>query len=620
MDMSLQKKATALNEMNEMKVISIPIEQGCISIRGLSPNRFRFESEYALEKGSTDNSFLFTNSENSDGNNQEAILVHPPGALYSKVFMPVLAKVLPKPDKLKKLSVVIGHVNPNRVNLLKQLAETYPALEFVSSNPGAKLLQELWTQSKPTEPNQEKNNIAIHPPFPKVNVIKQETNLTIGPYYQLKLIPAPTPRWPGGLLAFEENLGLLMSDKLFAAHICTMDWAESNRASTEDERRHFYDCLMSPMQSQVSTLVERLEELDISIIAPGHGPAIETSWRSLLNDYRTWGEGQRHSELKVVLLFASAYGNTATIADALANGIGRTGVQVEILNCEFTPTNELVTAIREADAYLIGSPTLGGHAPTPIVSALGTLLAEGDKEKLIGIFGSYGWSGEALDLLESKLRNGGFKFGFEPIKIKFSPDAGMVKQLEETGTAFGRSLLKEQKQNLRRSPGGMNASRSDPAVLALGRIVGSLCVLTARKGQEENSLSGAMVASWVSQASFSPPGITIAVAKDRAVEALLHTGDQFTLNVLAAGRQNKLMKQFLQPFPPGANRFQGVSLNKSPADQPILPEALAWLECCVQQRMECGDHWLIFATINHGKVQDPGGLTAIHHRRTGANY
>ena len=72
-------------------------------------------------------------------------------------------------------------------------------------------------------------------------------------------------------------------------------------------------------------------------------------------------------------------------------------------------------------------------------------------------------------------------------------------------------------------------NKNDPTINALGRVVGSLCILTAQKGNEENTISGAMVASWVSQASFNPPGITIAVAKERAVENLLHTGDYFAL-------------------------------------------------------------------------------------------
>jgi len=128
-----------------------------------------------------------------------------------------------------------------------------------------------------------------------------------------------------------------------------------------------------------------VDELPIRTIAPGHGPAIAESWRSLLVDYRRWGATQERSKLSVALLFASAYGNTAAIADALAQGVARTGVRVESINCEFTPAEKLLEAIRQCDAVLIGSPTLGGHAPTPIVSALGTLLAEGDRSKPVGV-------------------------------------------------------------------------------------------------------------------------------------------------------------------------------------------------------------------------------------------
>ena len=454
------------------------------------------------------------------------------------------------------------------------------------------------------------------PDLPPIRVIRHEQTVALSHGRSLMLLPAPTPRWPGGLLAFEERLGLLMSDKFFSAHLCTEDWSETNRSSTEEERRHFYDCLMAPMARQVDALVDRLEDLEIRTIAPGHGPAIETSWRSLLSDYHRWGESHQRASLNVLLLFASAYGNTAAIADALAQGVSRTGIRVNSLNCEFTPADELVEAIQQADAVLIGSPTLGGHAPTPIVSALGTLLAEGDRNKPVGVFGSFGWSGEAVDLLENKLRDGGFSFGFEPIRVKFSPDAARVKQLEETGTRFARQLLQNQKRAQRRSAGGLSESRSDPAVVALGRVLGSLCVLTTRKGD----LSGAMVASWVSQASFSPPGITVAVAKDRAVEALLHKGDRFALNVLAEGRETALMKQFLQPFEPGADRFAGLELETSPAEQPLLPEALAWLDGEVKQRMECGDHWLLYAQVNHGGLFDAEGSTAVHQRRSGANY
>jgi flavin reductase (DIM6/NTAB) family NADH-FMN oxidoreductase RutF len=97
-------------------------------------------------------------------------------------------------------------------------------------------------------------------------------------------------------------------------------------------------------------------------------------------------------------------------------------------------------------------------------------------------------------------------------------------------------------------------------------------------------------------------------------------GDVFALNVLAAGRETGPMKQFLQPFAPGADRFAGLELAESPAGQPLLPDGLAWLECCVRQRMECGDHWLLYAEVQAGALLDATASTAVHQRRSGAHY
>jgi len=614
-------------DSSQRRVIQLPLEPGLLCLRCLSPRRLRFELEYGLERGTSANSFLFLGS--IDAAADAALLVHPPGASFAEPFLAQLVALVPAD---RPLQVVVGHVNPNRVALLQALARRWSRMSLVASNPAAQLLRDLWQQRRPQPPGAPAAAAPEPdqplPPLPPITVVRGEERLARADGYSLSLLATPTPRWPDALLAFEERTGLLMSGKFFAAHLCSEAWAETGRSSSEEDRRYFYDCLMAPMARQVEAVVNCLDELPIRTIAPGHGPAIAESWRSLLADYRRWGEALDRARLSVALLFASAYGNTAAIADAIAQGVARTGVRVESINCEFTPPERLLEAIRACDAVLIGSPTLGGHAPTPIVSALGTLLAEGDRAKPVGVFGSFGWSGEALDLLESKLRDGGFRFAFEPIKVKFSPDPATLRACEETGTALGRSLLAQQRRAQRRAGagggGGLSESATNPAVQALGRVVGSLCVLTTRKGSADQQagpeLTGAMVASWVSQASFSPPGLTVAVARDRAVEALLHVGDVFALNVLAAGRETGPMKQFLQPFAPGADRFAGLELEHSPAGQPLLPEALAWLECRVQQRMECGDHWLLYAQVQAGSLLDAAATTAVHQRRSGAHY
>ena len=598
----------------------ICIDEHFACLRGLSPKRLRFGIEYSLERGSTSNSFLLFNRSKSKSELSKAILIHPPGANFKEVFLEALNDEIP--TDIAELIVIVGHVNPNRVTLLKELASAYPFLKIVCSSPGGKLLREIWNQEKP-DPNSKvdikKESKAISP-IPTIEVVKEKGIIFSNHEIELLAIPAPNGRWPGELMIFEKNSGVLMSDKFFGTHICTQSWAEITSNTNEEERRHYFDCLMAPMNNQVDSIIESIEDLDIKTIAPTHGPAIEGSWKNLVYNYRRWGESHNKASLKVVLLFASAYGNTAAIADALGRGVNKAGVRVESINCEFTPASQIIEAIQSADGYLIGSPTIGGHAPTPIISTLGSLLAEGNRKKPIGIFGSYGWSGEALDLLENKLRDGGFEFGFKPIKIKFTPNSQKIKELEEIGTHFSRDILKNQRKEKRKASGRLRASKENPALIALGRVVGSLCVLSAQKGRNEERIRSAMIASWVSQASFTPPGITVAVAKDRAVENLLHIGDYFTLNIIGEEEQQYFLGKFLKPFVPGQDRLSDITIEESPMEQPIFPEALAWIECSVSQRMDCGDHWIIYAEVQSGKVLNQKGITAVHHRQSGGSY
>jgi flavin reductase (DIM6/NTAB) family NADH-FMN oxidoreductase RutF len=315
------------------------------------------------------------------------------------------------------------------------------------------------------------------------------------------------------------------------------------------------------------------------------------------------------------LIYASAYGNTAILANAIARGVNKAGVRVESINAEFATNDEIKTAIENCNGFVFGSPTLGGHAPTQIQTALGIALADGDKNKLVGVFGSYGWSGEAIDLLESKFKDGGYRFGFDPIRVKFKPTEAVLKTCEEAGTDFAQALKKRQKA-LKGKQSAASNTQTARTEQALGRLVGSLCIVTTK----ENELTGAMVASWVSQATFNPPGLTIAVAKERALESLLPIGSHFVLNILQEGKHIDLMKHFLKPFAPGEDRFANISYDMTENGCPILTDSLAYLECQVKNRLECGDHWVLYAVATQGKLLSDSGLTAIHHRKSGSHY
>ena len=595
---------TILFEKNN-NLSKFEISEKFTCIRFLDENKEKFELEFNLEKGTSFNTFIIRN-------NDELFIIHPPETQYFDPLSKIISYLFNE-FKLHKLNVISGHINPKIIETIKNISSQFPNLTITCSNPGYKLINELWNQRNP------KVEKLIEIRLPEIKIIKKELILELD-NISLELIPIPTARWPGGLIIYERNQEILLSEKIFSAHIASEYWSETNRISTEIDRKHFYDCLMAPMSNQVISITEKIADYDIKTIAPLHGPAIEYSLKSFLNDYIRWGENLSTNNPKIALIYASAYGNTASIGDALAKGINRTSVEVESINCEFTSNDVLVKSIQNADGYLIGSPTLGGHAPTPIVSALGTLLSEGDRDKPVGIFGSFGWSGEAIDLLESKLKDGGFKFCFEPIRIKFSPNKPKIKELEEIGTHFGRKIMKKAMKKPRKSDTGMITSKTDPKLQALGRVIGSLCVLTASKGKDENNIKGAMLASWVSQASFSPPGLSIAVAKDRSVESLLQVGDSFALNILSEKDFREPLKRFTKPFAPGEDRFQGLNIQLTPNKQIIIPESLAWLDASVKERMECGDHWVIYAEVLHGNILKSDSLTAVHHRKTGASY
>ncbi len=589
--------------MNNIK--QYKLKENLICTRFLDKKKEKFELEFNLEKGSSFNTFFSVEDDC-------LIIIHPPESNNFDSFLKITNNYINEFSP-KEINIITGHINPKIVETIKKIKKYFNDLTLTCSVPGNKLICELWEQKKPGE----KDEISVS--LPDIEVIKKEVILKFK-NNTFQLIPAPTARWPGGLIVFEKNDGYLFSEKLFSCHIASEDWSENNRISTESDRKHFYNCLMAPMSSQITSLAEKVSEFDIKCIAPLHGPAIEYSLKSFLNDYIRWGENLSINRPKVALIYASAYGNTASIGDALAKGITSTSVEVESINCEFSSNDDLIQTIKKADGYLLGSPTLGGHAPTPIVSALGSILSEGDREKPIGIFGSFGWSGEAIDMLESKLKDGGFDFSFDPIRVKFSPNKHKIKEIEEIGTHFGRSILKKSRQKNRRSDTGMISSKTNPTFQALGRIVGSLCVLTASKGEGENNIKSAMLASWVSQASFSPPGLSISVAKDRAVESLLQIGDVFALNILSSTNLKEPLKRFAKPFAPGEDRFAGLDTEETPNGQIIIPDSLAWLDASVKERMECGDHWVIYAEVNYGNVLNKDDLTAVHHRKSGSNY
>ncbi len=571
--------------MKPRDVQALLIAADTLILRSRTWDRLKFEIEYGLQRGTTANSYLIQAD--------KIALFDPPGESFTDIFLDALRQRI----DLKKIDyVILGHVNPNRGITLKALLEIAPQITFICSNPGAISLKNiLETQDL------------------KIKIVKGEEVVDLGKEHHLEFIPTPNPRFPDELCTYDSKSQILFTDKLFSSHVCSDQVFDEGWTVYQEDQRYYFDCLLAPYAKQVAVAIEKFKDKPAKIYATGHGPLVRYGLSELTTFYQQWLSNYKSQELSVALIYASAYGNTATLAQAIARGITKAGVGVESINAEIAEPEEVKAAIAKCAGFIFGSPTLGGHAPTPIQTALGITLANADKGQLAGVFGSFGWSGEAIDLLETKFRDAGYRFGFETIRVKFKPTDITLKTCEEAGTDFAQAIKKSQKA--RKPKPSVGESQSARTEQALGRIVGSLCIVTSQQGE----LSGGMLASWVSQATFTPPGLTIAVAKERAIESLLHTGSPFVLNILQEGNYLGLMKHFLKPFTPGEDRFSGIEIEMSDNGCPILKDALAYLECRVENRMECGDHWVVYAITEKGKVLQQG-VTAIHHRKSGSYY
>lgn len=148
----------------------------------------------------------------------------------------------------------------------------------------------------------------------------------------------------------------------------------------------------------------------------------------------------------------------------------------------------------------------------------------------------------------------------------------------------------------------------------LGRLPSGLLILTTRKADCETG----MVVSWVMQAAFRPPAITIAIFQQRYVNEWLSDGCPFVLNLLEHG-QTSLLRQFSKGFAPQEQPFLSLSIMRTASGLPILREALGFVECVPLSHMDSGDHRIFLAQVTGG------GLTSerqpmVHVRRSGRHY
>ncbi|HEX3598613.1 MAG TPA: flavin reductase family protein [Lacipirellulaceae bacterium] len=150
---------------------------------------------------------------------------------------------------------------------------------------------------------------------------------------------------------------------------------------------------------------------------------------------------------------------------------------------------------------------------------------------------------------------------------------------------------------------------------ALGHIPSGIFILTVGTG---NRATG-MLSSWVMQAGFEPPMISVAIKLGRNVCDWLTEGQPFVLNVVREG-QKELLRHFNKSFEPGEPAFEGIEISHCARGVPILKDSLGHLECEPAGYADSGDHRVFLAKVVRGKMTDDNARPMVHVRNSGERY
>jgi len=564
-----------------LTVEKVEIASDTTAIRCLDWDRDRFDIEFGLKNGTTYNSFIIRG--------EKTALVDTSHEKFRQQYMETLTGEI-DPKEIDYL--IISHTEPDHSGLVKDVLALAPQAIVVGAKVAIQFLENL-----------------VHQPFERL-VVKNGDKLDLGNGHIIEFVSAPNLHWPDTIFSYDSKTQVLFTCDAFGMHYCSDSTFDDDLAAVEEDYHFYYECLMAPNARSVLAAMKRMAELgEIGTVATGHGPLLRHNVVELTGRYKKWSQAQAKAETTVAVFYTSDYGWSDRLSQAIAHGITKTGVAVEMMDLRIADLQEARELVGTAAGIVICSPPSSGTAAANAEAAINTILVAANNKQSFGLCESGGGDDVSIYPLRNKFKELGLKEAFPNILIKETPTEASYQLCDEAGTDLGQWLTRD------KAVKQMKSLDSD-LDKALGRISGGLYIITAQKGE----VSGAMLASWVTQASFKPLGLTIAVAKDRAIESMMHAGDKFVLNVLEEGNYQTLMRHFLKRFAPGADRFAGVKTQPATNGSPILTDALAYMECEVVSRMELSDHHIVYAIVDNGRVSNPDALPAVHHRKVGNHY
>jgi flavorubredoxin len=346
------------------------------ALRSLDWDRDRFDIEFGLQNGTTYNSFVIQG--------EKVALVDTSHEKFRQLYLALLQQTI-DPQKIDYL--IISHTEPDHSGLVRDVLELAPQAIVVGSKVAIQFLEDL-----------------VHHPFERM-IVKNADKLDLGNGHILEFVMSPNLHWPDTIFTYDHKTGVLFTCDAFGMHYCTEDAFDSDLKAIAPDFRFYYDCLMAPNARSVLSAMKRMDELPpLQLIATGHGPLLQHHLQTLTQNYRDWSQAKAKAETTVAVFYVSDYGYSDRLSQAIARGITKTEVAVEMMDLKSVDPQEVTELVGRVNGLVICTPPTAGSAAASGKAALGTILAAANAKQSFGLFEAYGGDDEPIDTLPPQIR------------------------------------------------------------------------------------------------------------------------------------------------------------------------------------------------------------------------
>ncbi len=397
---------------------AVKITNSVYSVGILNPNMRIFDIVMKTDYGTTYNSYIIKA--------EKTALVETVHLRYFDRFIENISEVC----DVKSIDyLIMNHNEPDHSGSIAKLLELNPDITIIVSQAGSLYLKNIT------------NN-----PNAKVQVVKDGDTLDLGGKV-LKFINAPFLHWPDSMFTWDEDEKVLFSCDFLGSHYCepyTLDTHIAYPKAYEVAFKGYYDAIFGPFKKYVLAGLSKIEGLDINYVCTSHGPVITKEGR--LNYvkamYKQWSQPHKNEVPQIPVFYCTAYGNTGLIAEAIKEGIESVlpNANVTLYDLVEHDIAALGAVLNASDAFAIGSPTLNRDALPPVWQLISHIDAVNIQKRPVLLFGSYGWSGEAVGFLKQRLTSLKLNVFGDGFKVTFVPSEEDLKNAKELGAEFAKSL------------------------------------------------------------------------------------------------------------------------------------------------------------------------------------